>query len=157
MCRDGQCYAQIEFVLIAGEGLPMTATLTPRAPIERTEHPHVVKRADTRGGEPIVAGTSLAVRHVLHLHRDLGESDASIAQKYGLTLAEVHSALSYAYDHPDEIARYEEENQIRTVMRTQDLVLVGDRLVSRRRLGEIDVQEGTPIYTWETLPDELAE
>jgi uncharacterized protein (DUF433 family) len=135
----------------------MTATTPTRAPIERTEHPHVVKRADTRGGEPCVGGTSLAVRHVLHLHRDLGESVESIAQTYKLTVAEVYDALSYAYDHPDEIARYEEENRLRTVMRTQDLVLVGDRLVSRRQLREIDVPEGTSVYTWETLPDALAE
>lgn len=135
----------------------MTATLQTPTSIQRTEHPHVTMRADTRGGEPCVGGTSLTVRYVLHRHRDLGESAETIAKTYGLTLAEVHSALSYAYDPPDEIARYEQENQIRAVMRTQDLVLVGDRLVARRRLPEIEVPEGTPVYTWETLPDEMAE
>ena len=30
----------------------MTGTLSQRAPIERTEHPHVVKSADTLGGGP---------------------------------------------------------------------------------------------------------
>jgi uncharacterized protein (DUF433 family) len=133
----------------------MTATLPARAPIERTEHPHVVKSTDTRGGEPCVDGTSLAVRHVLRLYRDLGKPAETIAQEYGLTVAQVHDALSYAYDHPDEIAFYEEENRIRTVMRNQDLVLVGDRLIPRRRLPEFEIPRGTPVYTWETLPDEL--
>jgi uncharacterized protein (DUF433 family) len=135
----------------------MTATISPPAPIERTEHPHVIKRADMRGGEPIVAGSSLAVRHVLRLYRDLGKSVEVIAGEYGLSDAQVHDALSYALDHPEEIDQYEEENMIRTVMRKQDLVLVGDRLLPRHRLTSIEVPDGTPVYTWDTLPEDLAE
>ena len=85
----------------------------------------------------------------------MGKSPETIAGEYGLTVAQVHDALSYAYDQPDEIAFYEGENRIRTVMRKQDLVLIGDRLVPRRRLAEIEVPAGTPVYTWETLPEEL--
>ena len=39
----------------------------PRAPIERTEHPHVVKSADTLGGEPRVDGTRMPVRRIAAL------------------------------------------------------------------------------------------
>jgi uncharacterized protein (DUF433 family) len=103
-----------------------------------------------------VGGTSLAVRHVLRLYRDLGKSAEAIAEEYGLSNAQVHDALSYALDHPDEIAYYAEENQIRTVMRNQDLVLVGDRLIPRLRLQSVAVPEGTPVHTWDTLPEDKA-
>ena len=47
-----------------------TTTLTekPRAPIERTEHPHVVKSADTLGGKSRIDGTSISVYHVWALY-----------------------------------------------------------------------------------------
>lgn len=133
----------------------MTAMVPDQDQIQQTAYPHVVKRADTRGGEPIVAGTSLAVRHVLRLYRELGRAPASIARDYGLTEAQVHGALSYALDHPEEIASFEDANKIRSVMREQDLVLVGDRLIPRRRLDARTIPDGTNVYTWETLPDEL--
>ncbi|MGH2558102.1 MAG: DUF433 domain-containing protein [Thermomicrobiales bacterium] len=133
----------------------MTATIPARAPIERTEHPHVVKSADTLGGEPRVDDTRLAVRHVLRLHRDLDESPETIARTYGLTIAQVHDALSYAFDHPEEIAHHEEQNRLRTVMREQNLVLVGNRLIARKRLDDVESPTQTTIYTWETLPEEL--
>lgn len=138
----------------------MTATVptNERAPIERTEHPHVVKSADVLGGEPTVDGTRLAVRHILIYHRDAGESAEDIAAEFGLTLAQVHDALSYAFDHLDEIETYIEANKLRNVMREQDVVLIGGRggqLVDRRQLDQIEIPPGTPVYTWETLPPEI--
>lgn len=130
----------------------MTATLPIRAPIERTEHPHVVKSADVLSGEPTVEGTRLAVRHVLRLYRDLGKTAERIAEEYGLTVAQVHDALSYAFDHPNEIADHVERHKIRNVMRKHDLVLIGSRLVRRNQLASIEAPPGTPVHTWETLP-----
>jgi hypothetical protein len=72
-----------------------------------------------------------------------------------LTIAQVYDALSYAFDHPDEIAHHEEQNRLRTVMKERDLVLVGSRLIARRRLDDVEVLPGTTVYTWETLPEEL--
>jgi uncharacterized protein (DUF433 family) len=133
----------------------MIATAPSPPPIERTEHPHVVKSADVLSGEPTVDGTRLAARHLLIHYRDLGETPETIAEHFGLSVAQVLDALSYCFDHPEEIAYHEEENRIRTVMRKQDLVLVGNRLIPRRRLKTTDVPEGTPVYTWETLPEDL--
>jgi uncharacterized protein (DUF433 family) len=130
------------------------APAKPRAPIERTEHPHVVKSADTLGGEPRVEDSRLAVRHVLRLFES-GTAPAAIAEKYGLSVAQVHDALSYAYDHPDEIAFHAERHKIRNVMREQDLVMVNSRLISRTALKPSDVPNGATVYTWETLPPEL--
>lgn len=116
-----------------------TVTKTERAPIERTEHPHVVKSADVLSGEPTVDGTRLAVRHILIRYRDAGESPEEIATDFRLTLAQVYDSLSYAFDHPDELAFHIERNQIRNVMREQDIVMVGRRLVARRHLDQVDI------------------
>jgi uncharacterized protein (DUF433 family) len=123
----------------------------PQAPIERTEHPHIVKSADTLGGEPRVEDTRFAVRHVLRLF-EMGTTPAEIAEKYGLTPAQVYDALSYAYDHPDEVAFHAERHQIRNVMRDLDLVMVNSFLLTREELARTSVPEGAVVYTWETLP-----
>ncbi len=135
-----------------------TAETKEHAPDIRTEHPHVVKRTDNETGEPIIDGTRLEVRHILINHRDAGMSPEEIAQMYRLTLAQVHDALSYAFDHPDEIEFHIERNKIRNVMREQDLVLVGGSggiLIESHRLDQVEIAPGTPIYTWETLPSDL--
>jgi uncharacterized protein (DUF433 family) len=132
----------------------MTATVKTEAPIQRTEHPHIVKSADTLGGEPRIEDSRIAVRHVRGL-AEAGMTPVEIAEKYRLTPAQVHDALSYAYDHPDEIAYHVERHKIRNVMRDHDLVMVNSRLIARAELKPSDVPEGTTVYTWETLPPEL--
>ena len=130
----------------------MTATGRDRAPIERTEHPHVVKSADTLGGEPRVEDTRMPVRQLYEM-AEHGMSAAEIVAVFPfLTLAQVHDALSYAYDHPDEMAFHQERHKLRNILRDLDLVLVGNRLVSREELATIEVPLGVPVYTAETLP-----
>ena len=124
---------------------------TERAPIERTEHPHIVKSAGTLGGEPRIEDSRFAVRHVLD-YVESGMTPGEIAEKWALSLAQVHDALSYAYDHPEEIAHYPDENKPRTVMRKHDNVYVEGRLIGRERLRPEDVPPGATVYTWETLP-----
>lgn len=68
----------------------------------RTEHPHVVRLEGVCGGEPVIDGLRVAVRHVATLHRR-GEAIAEIAEALGLTEAQVFHALSYYSDHRDEI------------------------------------------------------
>ena len=72
-----------------------------------------------------------------------------------MTLAQVHDALSYAYDHPDEIAFHAERHKIRNVMRDLDLVMVNSLLLTKDELAKRGVPEGAVVYTWETLPPEL--
>ena len=56
----------------------------------------------TSGGEPVVDGLSVAVRHVAALHRR-GEAIPEIAEALGLTEAQVFHPLSYYSDHRAEI------------------------------------------------------
>ena len=68
----------------------------------KTEHPHIVRLEGVCGGEPVVDGLRVTVRHVATLHQR-GETTAEIAEALGLTEAQVFHALSYFFDHRDEI------------------------------------------------------
>src|SRR5262245_59074550 len=131
----------------------MTATTAPtRAPLERTEHPHIVKSAGMLGGEPRVDGTRMPVRQLWEM-TEAGMSAAEMVADFSyLSLAQVYDALSYAYDHPDEMRFHQERHKLRNILRELDLVLVGNRLVSRRELETLDIPPDVPVYTWETLP-----
>jgi uncharacterized protein (DUF433 family) len=76
-----------------------------RMAAERTEHPHIIRDPDTLSGEPIIDGTRTSVRHVVLLYR-AGQEPEEIARTYHLLLGEVYDAISYYYDHENEISRY---------------------------------------------------
>ncbi len=68
----------------------------------KTDHPHIVRLDGVCGGEPVIDGLRVAVRHVVTLHRR-GETTLEIAEALGVTEAQVFHALSYFFDHRDEI------------------------------------------------------
>ncbi len=72
------------------------------AEVVKTEHPHIVRLEGVCGGEPIIDGLRVTVRHVATLHRQ-GETILEIAGALGITEAQVFHALSYFLDHRDEI------------------------------------------------------
>jgi uncharacterized protein (DUF433 family) len=77
----------------------------------KTDHPHIVRLAGVCGGEPIIDGLRVTVRHVVTLHRH-GETSLDIAEALSITEAQVFHALSYFFDHRDEIlALIAEEEQ----------------------------------------------
>ena len=129
-----------------------TSEAKPCAPIERTEHPHVVKSADTLGGEPRVEDSRIPVRQLFNLF-EAGWTIAEIMEDFPpLTPAQIHDAISYAHDHPDEMAYHAERHKLRNIMRDLDLVYVNSFLIERERLRPEDVPPGAVVYTWETLP-----
>ena len=72
---------------------------------ERTEHPHIVRDPEVAAGEPFVTGTKTSVRHIVLMYR-AGQEPEEIARTYHLLLGEVYDAISYYYDHENEISRY---------------------------------------------------
>jgi uncharacterized protein (DUF433 family) len=68
----------------------------------KTEHPHIVRLEGLCGGEPVIDGLRVSVRHVATLHRR-GDSILEIAEALGITEAQIFHALSYFFDHRDEI------------------------------------------------------
>jgi uncharacterized protein (DUF433 family) len=67
-------------------------------------HPHVEMVTTRSGLKAMIKGTRIAVSTIVGYIR-LGESPESIAQNVllHLTLAQIHDALSYYYEHQDEI------------------------------------------------------
>lgn len=81
----------------------------------KTEHPHIVTVPGVCGGEPIIDGLRVAVRHVATLHLQ-GENIDEIAIALDITRAQVIHGLSYFFDHEDEIRAMiaeEEEANVR--------------------------------------------
>lgn len=72
--------------------------------------PHI----ELRSGIPVISGTRIKVRHVAREHRDLLWEAPQIQRRYPfLSLAQIHSALAYYYDHKSEIdAELREEDEL---------------------------------------------
>ena len=68
----------------------------------KTEHPHIVRLEGVCGGEPVIDGLRVTVRHVATLYMR-GETVREIAEALDITEAQVVHALSYFFDHRDEI------------------------------------------------------
>ncbi len=73
---------------------------------------HIEKTPGVCGGKARVAGHRIRVQDIAIEHETWGESPAEIAANHtGLTLADVHAALAYYYDHRDAILRDIEESR----------------------------------------------
>lgn len=68
----------------------------------KTAYPHIVRLEGVCGGEPVIDGLRVTVRHVVTLHRR-GESVLEIAEALSITEAQVFHTLSYFFDHREEI------------------------------------------------------
>jgi len=68
----------------------------------KTEHPHIVCLEGLCGGEPVIDGLRVTVRHVVALHQR-GETILEIAEALSINEAQVFHALSYFFDHRDDI------------------------------------------------------
>ncbi len=73
-----------------------------------TSYPHIERTPGVRGGKACIPGTRIAVVDVVIAHEQ-GHTPKEIQTLFGsrpLTLAEVHAALAYHYDHPEELEDY---------------------------------------------------
>jgi len=71
----------------------------------------ITRDDDVLGGEPRIEGTRVGVRHVAARVIDTGQSPAYVADQLDLSLASVYEALSYYYDHIEEMREAERENE----------------------------------------------
>jgi uncharacterized protein (DUF433 family) len=72
--------------------------------VQWTEHPWVVRVAGYRGGRPIILGSSIPVRSIAIYHVRHGMNIDAILEGFPhLRESQVYDALSYYYDHRDEI------------------------------------------------------
>lgn len=62
----------------------------------------IVQTPDVLDGDPRLEGRRIAVLQVVDPVLD-GHDPAYVADQFDVTLAEVHEALAYYYNHPDEM------------------------------------------------------
>ena len=72
----------------------------------KMQHPHIVVLRGYCGGSPVIAGTKFPVRSVVNYVLRQGMTPEELVAEFRhLTLAKVHDALSYYYDHQVEVDR----------------------------------------------------
>jgi uncharacterized protein (DUF433 family) len=129
--------------------------------MSKTEHPHIVRHPRICGGSPIIRGTRITVRLLATLIRG-GATPEEIIQAYPhLRLAHVYDALSYYFDHRQEIDQEIEENKLSAVMRRHNLRFIPHppgsfgHLVTEAEFENLEAEEKQQAYTWDTLPEGL--
>ena len=71
----------------------------------RTKHAYIETVQGVQGGRPVIKGTRTPVRSIVIYHR-MGSTPEEIQLKLPhLGLAQIYDALSYYYDHMDEVDR----------------------------------------------------
>jgi uncharacterized protein (DUF433 family) len=76
---------------------------------------HIEQSPDIAGGKPRIAGHRITVETIVIWHERLGRSADEIAAESALSLADVYAALTYYFDHREEIDQSIAESEAFTV------------------------------------------
>ncbi len=68
----------------------------------------IVQTDGILGGKARIEGRRVSVFQIGEMHTVVGDTPEEIADQLSLSLADVHAALAYYYDHPDEMAAIRE-------------------------------------------------
>jgi uncharacterized protein (DUF433 family) len=71
----------------------------------KTMEGHIEVTPGVAGGKPRIVGRRIKVQDIAVWHERLGRSVDEIAAEYDLSLADIHAALTYYFDHRAEIDR----------------------------------------------------
>lgn len=63
----------------------------------------ITTNPDVRNGRPCIAGTSLRVTDLVIAHLFHNRTPDELAADYKISMAQVHAALSYYYQHKDAL------------------------------------------------------
>lgn len=72
----------------------------------------IVSTEDVLSGAPRIEETRIGVHHVARRVIDGDEEPAIVASDYDLSLGDVHRALTYYYDNPEEMRRIQSERKV---------------------------------------------
>lgn len=64
---------------------------------------YIEQNKNIRSGKPHIVDTRITVSDIVTWHLRMGQSLEEVAVQYSLSLAAVHGAMSYYYDHKNEI------------------------------------------------------
>jgi uncharacterized protein (DUF433 family) len=94
---------------------------------------HIVATPGTLGGKARVAGRRISVEDIAIWHVRLGKAVDEICTEFDLSLADVHAALAYYYDHQAEIDRgINEGDAFLRALRDSSPSKLAKRLAERR-------------------------
>lgn len=104
--------------------------------------PRIVRTPGTCGGKPRIDGHRIKVEHIAICSERMGMSaDEIVSAHPTITLAQVHAALAYYYDHRDEIrAAIEDERRFVEELRAKTPSPLQEKL---KRLKGEDVTDDT--------------
>jgi uncharacterized protein (DUF433 family) len=68
-------------------------------------HPYVTRETGVQGGRPVIKGTRFPVSSIVQNHRRGLSVDEILRDFSHLTPAQVYDALSYYYDHREQMER----------------------------------------------------
>jgi uncharacterized protein (DUF433 family) len=88
--------------------------------------PKIVKTDEVLGGDPRIEEHRIGVHHVYQRYVEGDETPEEIASSYEISVAEVHAALAYAFNNPDEMRDIEARNQARYEAHEADRVVPDD-------------------------------
>ncbi|MBM4136001.1 MAG: DUF433 domain-containing protein [Nitrospira sp.] len=127
----------------------------------KTEHPYIVRKSGVCGGSPVIEGTRITVRLIAQFVKTGSTAEEILASYPHLSLAQIHDAISYYFDHREEIEQDIEDNKIKNILRKYNLRLIPHtgipgvgRIVAEKEFESLSEEEKGKAYTWETLPEE---
>lgn len=89
--------------------------------IKKAAHPYIVHIEGVCGGKPVIKGTRTPVRSIVGYYK-LGMNTEEILEGLPhLNPAQVYDALSYYFDHFDEIEQDIQANRLENVMKKYNL------------------------------------
>ena len=104
---------------------------------------HIAITPGVCGGKPRIAGRRITVANIAIWHERLGRSADEIATEYDLTLADVHAALAYYFDHRAEMDEWIAESRaLIAVLRKENVSRLAEKLLDHTRHGESPVLHG---------------
>ena len=74
-------------------------------------YPHIRKVECMCGGRPCIDGTRVRVVDIVFLHKEGYTPEQMLEKHPDLNLSQVHAALAYYYDNPEEIDAYIAEDE----------------------------------------------
>ena len=101
--------------------------------VKKVRHPYIVANKRIRDGEPVVSGTGIRVLDIAIRYEVMGMSpeDIVVALPH-LNLSHIHDALSYYYEHKNEIDKKWKEALKRT-----EALKKGHESVLEKKIGRI--------------------
>ena len=98
---------------------------------------HIEATPGVAGGKPRIAGRRVTVQDIVIWHERLGLGPDEIATEHDLSLADVHAALAYYFDHREDIDRsIEQDDAFVRALRTRTPSKVKRKLGEESALGE---------------------